>query len=165
MENGKRKMENGKSSKPSPESLIRSHRLPLSVSLVVDVDSRRVIARVTGRAVFRPAGIAHRFEQPFNAQVAERIGVEVAADLFDRVLRGDQLLFRLPVYAVIARRDGGRATDAHVDFGGAGVAHHLDDLFRSRAAHDRIVDQDDAVALYQVAHRIEFDLHAEMPDL
>src|SRR6266508_1016475 len=152
-------------SKPLPDRLISSHRLPLSVSLIVDVDLRRVFARVTGRAVFRPAGIAHRFEQPFNAQVAERIGVEVVADLFYRVLGRDQLLFRRRVYAVIARRDGGRAADAHVDFGGARVAHHLDDLFRSRAAHDRIVDQDDAVALDQVAHRIEFDLHAEMPDL
>src|SRR5262245_65746219 len=78
------KMENGKTSKPSPDSLIRSHRLPLSVGLIVNIDPRRVIARVTGRAVFRPARVAHRFEQPFDAQVAERIGVAVAAELFDR---------------------------------------------------------------------------------
>src|SRR6266403_4433481 len=36
---------------------------------------------------------------------------------------------------------------------GAGVAHHADDLFRGGPAHQRIVDQDDALA---------FDRHAGM---
>jgi hypothetical protein len=41
---------------------------------------------------------------------------------------------------------GGRG-DAHMHLGGAGVAHHLDDLLGGGAAHDRIVHQDHPLAL------------------
>ena len=40
-----------------------------------------------------------------------------------------------------------RARDAHMHLARAGLAHHRHDLGRGRAAHDRIVDQDDALAL------------------
>ncbi len=43
----------------------------------------------------------------------------------------------------------------------AGFAHHPDNLFRGRAAHNRIINQDDALAFDQVAYRIQFDAHAE----
>src|SRR5450759_173717 len=39
-----------------------------------------------------------------------------------------------------------RRCEAEVDLARAGVAHHADDLFRRGAAHQRIVDQDDALA-------------------
>src|SRR4051794_9386390 len=42
--------------------------------------------------------------------------------------------------------DDRRRGEPEMDFAGAGVAHHADDLFRGGAAHQRIVDQDDALA-------------------
>src|SRR3546814_17860958 len=52
-----------------------------------------------------------------------------------------------------------------VDLGGTGVAHHLHDLEAGRAAHDRIVDQHDALARDQRAVGIVFQLDAKMADL
>src|SRR6476660_7465597 len=48
-----------------------------------------------------------------------------------------------------------------MDLAGAGVAHHADDLFRGGAAHQRIVDQDDALALDRGAVRIVLHADAE----
>src|SRR6266568_4770305 len=48
-----------------------------------------------------------------------------------------------------------------MDFAGAGVAHHADDLLRGGAAHQRIVDQDDALAFDRGAVRIVLHAHAE----
>ena len=44
-------------------------------------------------------------------------------------------------------------------------AHHPDDFAGSGAADDRIVDQHDTFAGDQLAHRIELDPHAKIPDL
>src|SRR3982074_1539983 len=43
----------------------------------------------------------------------------------------------------------------------AGVAHHADNLFRGGAAHQRIVDQDDALAFDRGAVGIMLHAHAE----
>src|ERR1700720_3047802 len=43
----------------------------------------------------------------------------------------------------------------------AGVAHHADDLFRGGAAHQRIVDQNDALAFDRGAVGIMLHAHAE----
>src|SRR5712691_3989146 len=48
-----------------------------------------------------------------------------------------------------------------MDFEGAGVAHHADDLLRGGAAHQRVVDQDDALAFDRGAVRIVLHAHAE----
>ena len=48
---------------------------------------------------------------------------------------------------------------------GAGAAHHLDDLHRGGAAHDRIVDQDDPLALDHGAVGVVLQAHAEMADM
>src|SRR4029450_4517405 len=53
-------------------------------------------------------------------------------------------------------------TDAHVHFLCAGVAQHANDLATRRAAHDRIVDNHDALAFQDVALSVELDLHAEI---
>ena len=66
------------------------------------------------------------------------------------------------VHAVEAGRDGGRATDAQVDFLRAGGAHHADDLAAGGAADDGVVDEDDALAFEQIAHRVELELDAEV---
>jgi len=47
-------------------------------------------------------------------------------------------------------------------FAGAGVPHHLDDLGRGRAAHDRIVDQDHPLADKVGAVGVVLETHAEM---
>jgi hypothetical protein len=49
-----------------------------------------------------------------------------------------------------------------VHFPGASLAHHADDLAAGGAAHDGIVHQHDALALEQVAHRVELELDAEI---
>src|SRR6266446_6566793 len=54
-----------------------------------------------------------------------------------------------------------RRRKAEMDLARAGVAHHADDLFRGGAAHQRIVDQDDALALDRGAVRIVLHAHAE----
>ena len=40
----------------------------------------------------------------------------------------------------------------------------MHDLPARRAAHDRVVDQDDALAFEDAAHRVQLDAHAEVPD-
>src|SRR3546814_937924 len=59
----------------------------------------------------------------------------------------EQLVALRSVDAVEAVMGGRRARDPHMDLGGAGGTHHLDDLARCGAAHDRIVDQHDALTL------------------
>src|SRR5438552_789317 len=48
-----------------------------------------------------------------------------------------------------------------MDFARAGVAHHADDLLRGCAAHQRIVDQNDALAFDRGAVRIVLHAHAQ----
>src|SRR5258708_20801002 len=47
-------------------------------------------------------------------------------------------------------------------FRGSGITHHADDLSAGGAADDGIVDENHALALEQVPHRIEFQAHAEI---
>src|SRR3546814_5480368 len=56
-----------------------------------------------------------------------------------------------------------RAGDAHMHLGRTGIAHHLHDLEARRAAHDRIVDQHDALARDQraVGVVLQFDRSEE----
>jgi hypothetical protein len=44
------------------------------------------------------------------------------------------------------------------------IADHADDLLAGGAAHDGIVNQDDALAFEQGTHRVELELHAEVAD-
>ena len=46
----------------------------------------------------------------------------------------------------------------------AGLADHLDDLLAGGAAHDRIVDEDDPLALQHVAVGVVLQLHAHVAD-
>ena len=66
------------------------------------------------------------------------------------------------IHAIKAGRNRRRTGDAHVDFLRAGAANHADNLAAGGAADDGIVDQDDALALKQAAHRIQLQLHAEI---
>ena len=44
------------------------------------------------------------------------------------------------------------------------LLEHAHDFLRRRAAHNRVVDQDDALSGDEVPHRIELHLHAEIAD-
>jgi hypothetical protein len=52
-----------------------------------------------------------------------------------------------------------------MDLAGAGLAHHLHDLEAGRAAHDRIVNQDDALAPDQRRIGVVFQFDAKVADL
>ena len=71
-----------------------------------------------------------RLEQAVEREVGERVGFDELADLFDGLVGGDEVALAGRVDAVEAGRDGGRATDAEMDFFGAGAADHADDLSR-----------------------------------
>ncbi len=57
-----------------------------------------------------------------------------------------------------------RAGDAHVHLRRAGLADHLHDLQRRRAAHDGIVDQHDALAREHVAVGVVLQADAHVAD-
>ena len=59
---------------------------------------------------------------------------------------------------------GGRG-DAEMYLGGAGIAHHLDDLARGGTAHDRIVHQYHSLASELGAVGTVLQAHPEMADL
>ena len=47
-------------------------------------------------------------------------------------------------------------------FPGAGSSHHPYDLARGSASDDGVVDEDDALAFEQAAHRVQLHAHAEV---
>ena len=55
-----------------------------------------------------------------------------------------------------------RRADPDVDLGRAGLAQQLDDPLGRRPAHDRIVDDDEPLAVDDLAQRVELDRHAAM---
>src|SRR5690349_16659433 len=123
----------------------------------------RVNPRITRRT--EPAfGISDSLFEGRKREIAERIRAEEFADFFGRVGGGDQFFARGRVHPVVAGGNGGRATDAHVDFPGAGVADHAHDFAAGGAADDGIIHQDDALALDEAAHGVELELDAEIAD-
>ena len=89
---------------------------------------------------------------------------EISRICSDGIVRRDQLFAPGRIHAVIAGRNRRRAADAHVNFGGACLAHQAHDLAAGGAAHDRIVHQNHALPFEHAAHRIQFQLHAEIAD-
>src|SRR5271156_5743365 len=49
-----------------------------------------------------------------------------------------------------------------MNFLGSGRTHHAHDLAAGGAADDGVVDQNDALALKQIAHRIQLELYPEV---
>ena len=88
-------------------------------------------------------------------QVARASRPRARRDLVDRAVVGDHLLARGHVDAVVARMLDRRRRDPHVDLARARVAEHLDDLARRVAAHDRVVDDDEALAADDLGQRVE----------
>ena len=149
---------------PSSEGFITCRFWRAAISCF-DVDQLgRVVAGVAGVAVFVPLVVVHRLAQRRERKIAERIGLHEAADLLDVWLEAISSLLRGRIHAVEAGRNGGRAGDAQVHFARAGLPHHAHDLAAGGAAHDGIVHQHHALALQQMAHRIELQLDAEIAD-
>ena len=84
------------------------------------------------------------------------------ADLVDGLAGGDQLVARGHVDAVEAGVLDGRRADAQVHLGGAGLVEHVDELAGGVAAHDRVVDHHQALALDDRADGVELHADAEL---
>src|SRR5689334_12858181 len=125
---------------------------------VVVGDRRRVLAAETGRAE-RVGGRTRRFDQAVEVEVRERVDTEVVGDLADRHVGGEQVGALAGVEAVEARPAVRRRAHAEVHFRRAGLAEQRDDLASGGAAHDRVFDDNQALALDVVAQRVELDAH------
>src|SRR5262249_9582929 len=101
-------------------------------------ERHRVLAGEARRAV--RAAAADSLHHALVRQVREGVARDVAADLVDRVRRGDELAAVRRVDAIEAGMRRRRRADPQVDLARTGAAQHLDDLARRRAADERIVD-------------------------
>ena len=119
---------------------------------------------VAGEARVAEAGAdrAGRFLQAIEAQVLEAVGADVLLDLLALHLRGDELALVAGVDAVVAGPLDRRRRDAQVHLGGAGLAQHLHELALRGAAHDRVVDHDEALAGDVLAQRVELHAHGRL---
>src|SRR3990167_5353260 len=136
--------------------------------LVVERD--RIVAGEAGVAEggllgVAAAGQAHGAVEAVDRHEGQRIDADELRHAGDVVVRGQELVALGRIDAVEARMGGRWCCDAHVYFAGAGLLHHLDDLLRGRAAHDRIVDQDHALAFDQRAVGVVLEAHAEVADV
>src|SRR5205814_4648838 len=104
------------------------------------------------------ARVVHGLQEPFVREVGQAVDAQMLRDLGEGVGGGNQLGFVRRVDAVVAGAGGGRAADPHVDLLGPRRPDHRHDLARGRAAHDRVVDQHDALALEDAPYRVELDL-------
>src|SRR5580704_6753944 len=138
----------------------------LDSQLVVERD--RVVAGeagvAEGRLVGITAGLAHGAVESVDRHEGQRIDLDELRHAGDVVVRGQELVALGRVDAVETRIGRGRRGDAHMHLASAGLAHHLDDLHRGGAAHDRIINQDHALAVDQAAVGVVLQAHAEMAD-
>src|SRR5579864_8870721 len=123
----------------------------------------RVNPRITRRTE-APFGIGDGLFEGRKREVAERVRPNEFAGLFRGVRGSDELFPRGRVHAVVAGRNRGRATDAHVNFFCAGFADHAHEFAAGGAADDGIVHEHDALAFNEAAHGVEFQLDAEIAD-
>ena len=84
-------------------------------------------------------------------EVRERVDTEVVGDLADRHVGREQVGALAGVEPVEARPAVRRRRHAEVHLGRAGFAQQRDDLARRGAADDRVVDDDEPLALDVVA--------------
>src|SRR5580658_804875 len=81
----------------------------------------RIDARITGRTELA-FGVIHGLAKRRKRDVPQRIRAEKLANFLGGIRGSDELFARRRIDAVIARRNRGRATDAHVDFASASFA-------------------------------------------
>src|SRR3954447_13699137 len=126
--------------------------------------AERIVAAEAGVAVV--AGVAaDRLVDARHREVGERVGLELVGDLLDRAVVGDHLLARGHVDAVVAGVANRRRRDPQVHLAGAGLAQHADDLPRRVAAHDRVIDDDEALPGDDLRQRVELHPQAVFAQL
>ena len=141
-----------------------SERSNANLSFASSRPGERVLAREAGVAVASRVA-ADGLVDAGEREVRERVGAELGGDLLDRAAVGDHLLARGHVDAVVARVLDRRRGDPHVDLARARVAQHLHDLARRVAAHDRVVDDDEALAADDLGQRVELQPQAVLAQL
>src|SRR5207237_7524786 len=108
-----------------------------------------IVAGETRGAVFLPRA-AGRVHHALEREITERVRADVPANALDIESRSDELAAARHVDAEEALVLDRRRADAHVHFLRAVTAEELDDRAAGVAAHDRIVHDDDALALEHV---------------
>ena len=106
-----------------------------------------------------------RFEEPFQAEIPERIDTEVPFDLPDRHSGGNEFFLRRHVNTIeTGMADGGRS-NPQMYFFRAGCPKHVDQFPGCSTSHDRVVNHDHTFFLQDSPDRIELDSHVEISDL
>ena len=98
----------------------------------------------------------------FNAQVAKGIRADQLVDLLHAAPGGDQVFFVGDIGAEIAGVDKGRGADAVMHFLGACFAQQADGASAGGAAHDGVIDQDNALVLDGGGDGVQLDAHAAL---
>ena len=119
-------------------------------------DARRIVAAEAGVAAWDVAG---ECGQRFDRQIAEGVGADDLRDFLKRVVRGDEVIGRVDVRAVVARMEKRRCGDAQVDFFRARLADEVSDALARRAAHDGVVDEHDPFSVDGFGDGVELDAH------
>ena len=113
-----------------------------------------------GKARIAIAALGHNLQQALDRKEGQRISADVLADLVDRLVGADKLRLHVGIDAIEARPDDLGRVDADVNLLGASVAQHLDELHHGGAAHDGVIDNNEALAGDVVLERIELHAHA-----
>ena len=95
--------------------------------------------------------------QFFDRKISERIRPDHLADLRYRMVAGNQVLLRVYVSTVIAGIEKRGRCYPHMNLSGSGIPQESDNPFAGCSAHDGVVDQYNALALYSLADWREFD--------
>ena len=128
----------------------------------------RVIAGETMIGELRPHRVALRLAHgaidALDGEEGQRVGTHEGAHAFEIHLGRQKLVPLGCVDPVVVGMGDGRAGDAEMHLARAGVAHHLHDLHRGRAANHQIVDEDDAASLDHPAVGAVLHAHADLAD-
>ena len=145
------------------------HRAPLPIGASrMNLRARHVVRHrlrvdaVEAREAELVVGQVEGGEDAADGEVAQRVGADELADLLDRVGRGDELGLDRRVDAVEARVVDRRGADPEVDLLRAVAPQQPDDLLGGRAAHDRVVDDDQPLVADHLAQRAELDVDAPL---
>src|SRR5690606_25749530 len=100
-----------------------------------------------------------RLHHAADGEEGQRVGSDVLANLFQRLVGRDQFVLGRHVNAHEAGEADGWAGDAHVHFARARVAQKLYQRAGGVAAHNRVVDHHHALAAQVFGQRVE--LHGD----
>ena len=107
------------------------------------VERRGILPREAGHAKLTAAA---GLQQRRGREEYQRISADLLTHGLGILAGRDQFVIGRGVHAVEAGIGHRGTGDAHVHFGGSRLLEHRDDAPRSRAAHDRVVDQHHALA-------------------